>query len=118
MIANSAAREALGPHIVGQDARVDVDAALEQAITDRYCDLRRQTGPFDRAAFERDYAIMAAQRVTKILGIFVRLDEQDGKPAYLEHMPRLHGYLERSFAHPVLKAYRDWYRRVIGTAGA
>ena len=32
---------------------------------------------------------MAAQRNSKILGIFVRLNERDGKPAYLKHLPRI-----------------------------
>ena len=45
---------------------------------------------------------MAAQRNSKILGIFVRLNERDGKPAYLKHLPRIRNYLERALAHPAL----------------
>ena len=48
---------------------------------------------FDAAAFTRLYATLAAQRATKILGIFARLDRRDGKPQYLRHMPRLLTYL-------------------------
>ena len=32
---------------------------------------------------------MGAQRATKILGIFARLDRRDGKPHYLRHLPRI-----------------------------
>ena len=35
------------------------------------------------SAFAAAYAIMGAQRATKILGIFARLDRRDGKPQYL-----------------------------------
>ena len=37
---------------------------------------RHAGGAFDEAGFHRDYAIMTAERATKILGIFVRLKER------------------------------------------
>ncbi len=46
------------------------------------------------------YAILGAQRATKILGVFARLADHAGKPGYLQHIPRLREYLERSLAHP------------------
>jgi aminoglycoside/choline kinase family phosphotransferase len=55
------------------------------------------------------YATLAAQRATKILGIFARLERRDGKPQYLRHMPRLWNYLQRSLAHPALAPLKDWY---------
>ena len=103
---------------LAQDARVDVDAALETALLEHYCSLRRAGGDFDEAAFRQDYAIMAAQRATKILGIFVRLDERDGKPDYLRHLPRLQNYLNRSFAHPVLAGYRQWFEGLFSKTGS
>ena len=55
------------------------------------------------------YATLGAQRATKILGIFARLDRRDGKPQYLRHMPRVWGYLQRSLAHPALAPLQAWY---------
>ena len=52
---------------------------------------------------------LAAQRASKILGIFARLDMRDGKPQYLRHQPRIWTYLSRSLAHPALSAFREWY---------
>ncbi|MEM1046908.1 MAG: tRNA (adenosine(37)-N6)-threonylcarbamoyltransferase complex ATPase subunit type 1 TsaE [Pseudomonadota bacterium] len=93
-----------------QDARVTVSETLERALVDRYCTLRRSADAgFDREGFGRDYAVMAAQRATKILGIFARLDKRDGKPNYLRHIPRLCAYLERCLAHPALSDIRAWY---------
>jgi hypothetical protein len=93
-----------------QDARVDVPEALEVALLGRYVTARRADDRrFDAAFFTRLYATLAAQRATKILGIFARLDRRDGKPQYLRHVPRLSGYLRRSLAHPALVLLNAWY---------
>ncbi len=70
---------------------------------------RRSEPDFDAAAFIKIYATLAAQRATKILGIFARLDLRDGKPQYLRHLPRVWGYLQRSLSHPALEALNAWY---------
>jgi aminoglycoside/choline kinase family phosphotransferase len=93
-----------------QDARVDVPEALEIAMLGRYARTRREADQnFDPALFVKIYATVAAQRATKILGIFARLDMRDGKPQYIRHMPRIWNYLQRSLAHPALAPLRAWY---------
>jgi N-acetylmuramate 1-kinase len=95
-----------------QDARVDVPEDAEIALFSRYVAARRQADPgFDANAFARLYATLAAQRATKILGIFARLDRRDHKPQYLRHMPRVWNYLRRALAHPALAALDAWYLR-------
>ncbi len=93
---------------LGQDARVDVSSGLEVQIVSAYLELRRPESGFDEQTLLRDYAILAAHRATKILGIFVRLDERDGKPGYLRHLPRMRDYLGRNLRHPALVRYRAW----------
>jgi hypothetical protein len=93
-----------------QDARVDVPADLELKLLSLYVRERKAADPaFDMAAFARAYAIMGAQRATKIVGIFARLDKRDGKPQYLRHLPRIEAYLARDLAHPALQKLRGWY---------
>ena len=93
-----------------QDARVDVPEAMEVALLGRYVRGRREADEnFDAAGFARLYATLAAQRATKILGIFARLDRRDGKPQYLRHIPRIWGYVQRSLAHPALGPLKTWY---------
>jgi N-acetylmuramate 1-kinase len=92
-----------------QDARVDVSEELELALLSHYVRARLHDARFDAAAFAQLYATMAAQRATKILGIFARLNRRDGKPQYLRHIPRLLGYLQRSLAHPALAPLKAWY---------
>jgi aminoglycoside/choline kinase family phosphotransferase len=92
-----------------QDARVDIDFAWADELFETYCGLRRAQGAFDRAEFETAYAILGAQRATKILGIFARLSKRDGKHGYLRHMPRVSRYLERNLQHEVLAPLRKWF---------
>jgi N-acetylmuramate 1-kinase len=94
-----------------QDARVDIDFSFADELFEYYCALRTVTGNFDRLDFERDYAILGAQRATKILGIFARLNQRDGKPVYLKHIPRVSRALSRNLEHPELKALKDWHDR-------
>lgn len=95
---------------LAQDARVTVPEALELQLVAAYVRARRQADPqFDVAAFTAAYALLGAQRATKILGIFIRLDRRDGKPAYLKHLPRVEAYLKRCLAHPALAKLRGWY---------
>jgi tRNA threonylcarbamoyl adenosine modification protein YjeE len=94
-----------------QDARVDVPEMMEIALLSRYTRARLTAEPgFDAPSFARAYATLAAQRASKILGIFARLDRRDGKPQYLRHLPRVWGYLQRSLAHPALAPLAAWYR--------
>jgi tRNA threonylcarbamoyl adenosine modification protein YjeE len=94
-----------------QDARVDVPEMMEIALLSRYTRARRAADAgFDAPAFAKIYATLAAQRASKILGIFARLDARDGKPQYLRHMPRVWAYLQRSLAHPALAPLSAWYR--------
>jgi tRNA threonylcarbamoyl adenosine modification protein YjeE len=93
-----------------QDARVDVPEPMEVALLSRYVRARFSADrSFDAAGFTLLYATLAAQRATKILGIFARLDRRDGKSQYLRHMPRLWNYLQRSLAHPALAPLKAWY---------
>jgi tRNA threonylcarbamoyl adenosine modification protein YjeE len=93
-----------------QDARVDVPVPKEDDLFNRYMKGRRQADrDFDLVGFVELYAILGAQRATKILGIFARLDRRDAKPQYLRHQPRVWRNLRRSLAHPTLARLKAWY---------
>jgi len=87
-----------------QDARRDVSPELEAQMFDYYVS-RANPG----AEFLADYAILGAQRNAKIVGIFVRLWKRDGKPRYLDYIPRVWAALERDLTHPVLEPVRAWF---------
>ena len=95
---------------IAQDARVTVSDELELKLLSRYARERRALdASFDMAAFARAYAALGAQRATKILGIFARLDKRDGKPHYLAHLPRVRAYLAKDLAHPALADLKAWF---------
>jgi aminoglycoside/choline kinase family phosphotransferase len=87
-----------------EDARRDVPPEIERAMIDRYVSA---TG--NAEAFERAYWTLAAQRNTRILGVFTRLWKRDNKPHYTAFQPRMWGLLERDLARPALKPVRIWF---------
>ena len=91
-----------------EDVRRDVPAGLRTAMTDRYL---AAFPDIDRARFRRSAAILAAQRNAKIVGLFVRLWQRDGKPAYLAHLPRAWRLLEADLAEPALAPLARWLDR-------
>jgi len=92
-----------------QDARVDVEFAFADQLYVRYETQRKKQGAFEAEEFARAYAVLGAQRASKILGIFARLNARDGKPQYLKHMPRVSRYLARNLEHPMLSKIKSWF---------
>jgi len=93
-----------------QDARVDVPDTMEISLLGRYVKARLAADKdFQTNSFVQLYVTLGAQRATKILGIFARLDRRDGKPQYLRHLPRIWRYLRRSLIHPALDDLKAWY---------
>lgn len=82
-----------------QDARRDVPPALEAAMRQHYAEASGTPLAEDDVA----YAVLGAQRNLRILGVFARLALRDGKPHYLDLMPRVWGLLRRNLAHPALR---------------
>ena len=90
-----------------EDARRDTTPELRQAMTARH--LARsglEPEPFAHAC-----AVLAAQRNLKIIGIFTRLWLRDGKPAYLDMIPRVWAHLRNDLSHPSLAALRALVKR-------
>jgi aminoglycoside/choline kinase family phosphotransferase len=94
-----------------EDARRDVPPAIERAMIDRYVAATGQGETFERA-----YWALAAQRNTRILGVFTRLWKRDNKPGYRRFQPRMWGLLERDLAQPHLAPLRAWFDANIAPA--
>lgn len=89
-----------------EDARRDVPPARADEMIDRYLAARPD---LDEEDFRTAYAVLGAQRNTKIIGIFTRLYARDGKSGYLDLIPRVWGLLERDLAHPALGGLKAWF---------
>ncbi|MQX37537.1 aminoglycoside phosphotransferase family protein [Roseospira navarrensis] len=88
-----------------EDARRDIDPDLVAAMRARYHGARPD---LDLAAFDASWAVLAAQRHAKVIGVFTRLARRDGKPHYLPHIARVWRLLDAALAHPALAEVRAW----------
>ena len=89
-----------------EDARRDVPVDLAQRMKKRYFDRVQITS--DLVDLDAEYAILGAQRNAKILGIFARLANRDGKLRYLDLVPRVEGHFRRNLDHPILLPVRQF----------
>ena len=87
-----------------EDARRDVSPKVEAQELARYMAATAQDADFEQA-----YWALGAQRNTRILGVFVRLWQRDGKPHYTRFQPRMWGLLERNLAQPGLAPVKAWF---------
>lgn len=92
-----------------EDARRDVSPEIERAMLERYVAVTGKGETFTRA-----YWALAAQRNTRILGVFTRLWKRDNKPHYTQFQPRMWGLLERDLAQPGLEPVREWFDANVG----
>lgn len=86
-----------------RDARRDPKPALIQPLTDRYIRSSR-AHPED---LNRAVAVYGAQRNLRILGVFARLCQLQGKPHYVGMMPRVWRHLSTDLSHPDLTTLRN-----------
>lgn len=77
-----------------RDARRNVDPSLTPILLDRLGGGEDLTVAFH---------VMAVQRNLRILGIFHKLATQDGKPKYLDFLPRVRQHLRSDLAQPCLQ---------------
>jgi aminoglycoside/choline kinase family phosphotransferase len=92
-----------------EDARRDVSPAVQADSLARYI---AATG-LDAQDFRMGFALMAAQRHARVIGLFVRLLKRDGKPEYLPHLPRVWRMFERALKHEALEPLRRWVDRLL-----
>ena len=91
-----------------EDARRDIDTSLITAMKARYFEAMPD---IDQVAFEAWYAVLGAQRHSKIIGNFTRLCIRDGKCHYLDHIPRVIRLLRGALTHPALAPVNRWLDR-------
>lgn len=89
-----------------EDARRDVDPSLFEPLKQRFCE---KSGLRYDDDFHAAYAVMAAQRNTKVIGFPVRADVKFGKPQYRHLIPRVRDHLKRDLSHPACADLQDWF---------
>ena len=92
-----------------QDARRDLPKDFEGRFKALYV---TETG-LDAEDFDTAYNIFGVQRNLRILGIFVWLSKVQGKSSYLQHIPRVNGYIKAGLANAALADLRGWFETYV-----
>jgi len=82
-----------------EDCYVALPESLEQQLIDTYREMAANVGLVEASKlddFVSAYDLMGIQRHLKAAGIFARLNQRDGKPAYLADIPRTLAYVLRA----------------------
>lgn len=87
-----------------EDARRDLAPSLRANLLEGW--LQKHAGR--RQQLLAHYRFWGAQRHCKVAGIFVRLWKRDGKPGYLQHIPRVMHLLAQQLQHPSMQALKIW----------
>jgi hypothetical protein len=87
-----------------QDARREVSAEATNAVLHTYLD---ESGKTERSLMER-LAVIGTLNALRIAGVFARLVKRDGKPRYIDFMPRQQLMLARNLAHPAAAEMRSF----------
>ncbi|MDN5510901.1 aminoglycoside phosphotransferase family protein [Acinetobacter sp.] len=96
---------------ITRDAYVQWNAERVYTWFKTFYDMLPESAKQDRdfEQFKKDADMMAIQRHIKILGIFVRLFERDGKSGYLKDLPRVMWYLlEESQSYAELQPFMQF----------
>ena len=94
-----------------EDARRDVPESLRERMKARYV---AEFPYLERGTFENSTAILAALRHTRVLAIFERLSQRDGKHDYKRlHTPRVERMLRRALSHPMLATVGQWFEKYV-----
>jgi aminoglycoside/choline kinase family phosphotransferase len=86
-----------------EDARRDVTPECADNVIAYFCEQAK----LDVTGFRRAYAVQAAQRNLRILGVFARLSLHYNKPHYVDLIPRVWDHLQQDLAHPDLKVLQE-----------
>jgi len=86
------------------DPYVELARPLREQLLERYLDLRRREGPFDREAFLDGWPYVALSRVMQALGAFAFLSRRRGRGHFARYAPPALAALARLSARPPLNA--------------
>lgn len=91
-----------------EDARSTVPDDIKAAMKARYCEGMSDE---ERAVFEDWYVVMSAQFHCRVIGLFIKFSAENETKHFLQHIPRLQGYITKNLENPVLSPLKEWLSR-------
>ncbi|MBQ7412710.1 MAG: phosphotransferase [Alphaproteobacteria bacterium] len=95
-----------------EDERRNVPASVRQNLIEHYF---AGCPAYDTPAVRETLSLVAMQRHTRVIGIFMRLFLRDKKEKYLKMIPFVWELVERHLDEPVFADYKVWLDRYIPT---
>ena len=89
-----------------EDVRLDVCPAITEKLLDRYL---KNFPILDKDMFMAQYYTAGAQRIVRILGVFLRIFKQTQRDHYLQFLPRAWKWLENDLKHGNLGDIHLWF---------
>ena len=93
-----------------EDERRDVSPDVREKLIEYYFNKRPK---MNTPTIRETLSIVAMQRHTRVIGIFVRLFLRDKKEKYLKMIPFVWELTERHLNEPIFQAYKNWINRYI-----
>ena len=93
-----------------EDERRDVSPAVREELISYYF---HQCPRWDTPLVRNTLSLVALQRHTRVIGVFVRLFLRDRKEKYLDMIPLVWRQIESHLDEAVFKDYRNWLDRYI-----
>lgn len=93
-----------------EDERLDLEPALAEHCWQRYLSAFPH---LNEENLRTSGCILAAGRHVKNIGVFTRLAVRDGKPHYLNHLPRMWRMLQNNLTHPSLCQLKAWFHEYV-----
>ncbi len=91
-----------------EDARVDIEPELRQAMIDLYCE---DMGVSEKNNFLKWYRILGTQFHCRVIGLFIKLAAEQERDEYLVHINRLQNYILKAINDPLLSPLKDWFEK-------
>jgi hypothetical protein len=88
-----------------EDARQTVPDNLKRKMRDRYCENMNGT---EREVFDKWYALMSMHFHCRVIGLFIKFATENNRLEFLDHIPRLQGYIKQNLENPIFLPLKKW----------
>lgn len=89
-----------------EDARQTVPAEIKTEMRDLYC---QSMSSEEREIFDQWYALMSMHFHCRVIGLFIKFARETGGTEFLEHIPRLQGYITKNLNNPIFNPLQEWF---------
>ena len=91
-----------------EDARADIPRDLREYMVNHYC---AEMDSSTKNTFLKWYRVLGTQFHCRVIGLFIKLSEEQGRDAYLIHIPRLQNYIIEALKDPLLHPLKEWFEK-------